>query len=63
MTLLTTEQVAEKLGVSRRRVLAMIASVRLPAQRYGHQWLIDSRSLELVRDRKAGRPRKHKELT
>jgi excisionase family DNA binding protein len=55
--LLTTEQVAAELGVSRRRVQALITAGRLPATRYGHVLLVHRRHLTGVRDRKPGRPR------
>jgi excisionase family DNA binding protein len=58
MNLLTTKEVAEKLGVSVRRVHALIEAERLPAQKYGRDYLINEKSLKLVENRKAGRPRK-----
>jgi excisionase family DNA binding protein len=54
--LLTTTQAAERLGVSRRRVLAMIRSGRLRAERIGRDWLIAEADLALVQERKPGRP-------
>ncbi len=56
MKLLTTADVAEKLGVSQRRVLALIKDGRLPAQRLGRDYLIDESNLKLVKNRKPGRP-------
>jgi excisionase family DNA binding protein len=56
MKLLTTTDVAEKLGVSQRRVLALIKDGRLPAQRLGRDYLIEETDLKLVRNRKPGRP-------
>jgi excisionase family DNA binding protein len=55
--LLTTNETAAKLGVSRRRVLALVASGRLPAVRVGNQFLIQPADLAKVRDRKPGRPK------
>lgn len=55
---LTTNQAAEKLGVSRRRVLALIEAGRLPADKFGDAYMIDEKDLELVRERKIGRPKK-----
>ena len=46
--MLTTNQAAEKLGVSRRRVIALIAAGRLPAEKYGRDWMIRSEGLEAV---------------
>ena len=58
MNLLTTKEVAGKLGVSVRRVHALIQAERLPAQKYGRDYLINEKDLKLVENRKAGRPRK-----
>ena len=58
MSLLTTKEVAERLGVSVRRVHALIQAKRLPAQKYGRDYLIDEKSLKLVEERKTGRPSK-----
>ena len=55
---LTTNEAAKRLGVSRRRVLALIAGERFPAQKFGRDYLIDEKDLELVADRKPGRPSK-----
>ena len=58
---LTTSQAAELLGVTRRRIVAMIASGRLPVERIGSGkqpvYLIAKGALKLVKDRKAGRPK------
>jgi excisionase family DNA binding protein len=56
MNLLTTTEVATSLGVTPRRVLALIQSGRLRAQKAGRDWLIKSADLDKVRERKAGRP-------
>lgn len=58
MNLLTTKDVAERLGVSVRRVHALIQAERLPAQKYGRDYLINEKDLGLVEERKPGRPRK-----
>ena len=55
-TLLTTADAARELGVSKRRVQALIAAGRLKAERFGFLWMIDSRDLEAVRHRPPGRP-------
>lgn len=60
MDFLTTNQVAEKLGVSLRRVQALVTSGRLPAQKIGRDYLIREKDLKLVEERKVGRPRKIK---
>jgi excisionase family DNA binding protein len=53
---LTTKQAAAALGVSLRRVQALINAGRLKAERVGRDWLIPARALEQVRERKPGRP-------
>lgn len=63
MKLLTTSEAAERLEVSRRRVLALIDAGRLPAQKFGRDYMIDESDLKLVEDRKPGRPRKVKTTT
>ncbi len=60
MNLLTTKEVAERLGVSVRRVHALIHAGRLPAEKYGRDYLINENDLNLVAERKPGRPRKEK---
>jgi excisionase family DNA binding protein len=58
--LLTTKEVAERLGVTQSRVRALIQSGRLPSQQYGRDHLIKESDLNLVQDRKPGRPSKAK---
>ncbi len=58
MRLLTTKEVAAKLGVSVLRVQQLIWSERLPAEKMGRDYFIQEEDLKLVRDRKPGRPRK-----
>lgn len=58
--LLTTREVAEKLKISMRRVRALIESGNLPSTQYGRDHLIKESDLELVKDRKPGRPAKEK---
>lgn len=59
---LTTEQVAAELGVTARRVLALIKAGRLKSKAVGIApritHLIARADLAAVRDRKAGRPKK-----
>ncbi|HSK73944.1 MAG TPA: helix-turn-helix domain-containing protein [Pyrinomonadaceae bacterium] len=55
---LTTKEVAEKLGVSVGRVQQFIAEGRLPAIKVGQTNLVKESDLELVEDRKTGRPPK-----
>ena len=57
--MLTTSEAAELLGVSTRRVIALIESGDLSAQRLGRQWMVDERSVEdrLRAPRLTGRPK------
>ena len=61
--LLSVKQAAAALGVNRQRVQQLIESKRLPAQKVGAYYVIREIDLELVRDRKAGRPPKAKAET
>ncbi len=58
MTLLTTTQAADILGIKQARVRQLILAGRLPAKKHGRDWIIRERDLELVRVRKVGRPPK-----
>lgn len=58
MKLLTTAQVAEQLGVHRTRVNVLIKEGRLPAQKFGRAYLVQEKDLQLVSDRRVGRPPK-----
>lgn len=60
MNLLTTNDVAERLGVTIKRVQALVRAGRLPAEKVGRDYLIKEKDLRLVLDRKPGRPRKNK---
>lgn len=54
---LSVSEVAEQLGVSRQRVLALIHAGELPARLIGGRWVAASMDVdELRRDRLAGRP-------
>jgi len=55
--MLTTPEVAVRLGVTTRRVLALIQSGRLPSQQFGRDHLIKESDVKLVEDRKTGRPK------
>jgi excisionase family DNA binding protein len=57
---LTTPQVAERLGVSIRRVQALIKAGRLPSKQFGRDHVILETDLALVAERKVGRPKKAK---
>lgn len=60
MKLLTTKEVAGRLGVSVRRVHALIQAERLPAEKFGRDYMIKEEDLKPVQDRKPGRPPKGK---
>ncbi len=57
---LTTIQAAERLNVSQRRVIALIEQKKLPATKFANVYVIDEKDLDLVKDRKPGRPAKIK---
>ena len=60
MNILTTKEVAGRLNVSVRRIHALIQANRLPAQKFGRDYMINENDLKLVMDRKVGRPPKAK---
>jgi excisionase family DNA binding protein len=60
MKLLNAKQAAEILGVHHSRVRVLIREGRLPAQKIGRDWIIMEPDLELVKDRKPGRPKKQR---
>lgn len=55
----STQQAAELLGVSPRRVVALIESGDLVAERFGRSWMLDERSVKarLQSPKLAGRPK------
>jgi len=54
--LLGTRDAATGLGITPRRVVALIRAGRLPALRVGRSWVIREADLELVKERRPGRP-------
>jgi excisionase family DNA binding protein len=58
--LLSVKQAAAALGVNRQRVQQLIESKRLPAEKVGAYYVIREIDLELVRERRTGRPPKVK---
>ncbi len=54
--LISSKEAAEKLGLSLRRVQALITDGRLPAQKIGNSYVVNEKDLELVRERTPGRP-------
>lgn len=57
ITYLTTAQAAAELGVSVRRVQALVKAGRLSARRLGRDYLIDPAALAAVRHRPQGWPK------
>ena len=53
---LTTKEAGERLGVSASRVRQLVLNKRLPAKKAGRDLLIKDEDLELVAERKPGRP-------
>jgi excisionase family DNA binding protein len=59
--LLNTTETAERLGISARRVLQLIETGKLSAQKIGRDYAISAQSLDAVKIHgKAGRPPKAK---
>jgi excisionase family DNA binding protein len=58
MATFTTSEAAEALGVTPRRVRALIQAGSLRGEKKGRDYLINERDLALVKDRKPGRPKK-----
>ena len=56
MSDLTTKQASEILGVSRRRVIALIEQGKLKARKFSNVYVIAPKDLDAVRERKNGRP-------
>ncbi len=56
--LISSKEAAEKLGLSLRRVQALITSGKLPAQKIGNSYVVKESDLEFVKERKNGRPKK-----
>jgi len=53
---ITTKSAAAELGISVRRIQALISAGRLRAKRVGRDYLISPRALDAVRVRLPGRP-------
>ncbi len=58
--LLSVKDAAETLKLSEQRIKQLIYEERLKAEKVGNQWIIKESDLELVKDRKTGRPPKDK---
>jgi excisionase family DNA binding protein len=57
MKYLTTKQSAEILGVDDSRIRQLILAGRLKATKAGRDWLITSKALKAVKNRRPGRPK------
>ena len=57
MDFITTDQAGKILGVTGRRVRALIEAGRLPAVKFGKVWMINKKDLKKVAVRPPGRPR------
>jgi excisionase family DNA binding protein len=55
---ITAADAAVSLGVTKRRVIALIEAGKLKAEKIGNLYLIKPSDLDKVRDRKPGRPKK-----
>lgn len=55
--LLSTAEAASRLGISTRRVVALISSGRLPAVQVGRSWVIREADLATVAERPNGWPK------
>ncbi len=60
MKMLTTSEVAERLGVTVQRIHQFIRDERLPAQKMGRDYIINEGDLKLLEGRQTGRPPKPK---
>jgi excisionase family DNA binding protein len=56
---ISTEEAAAELGISRRRIAAMILNKQIPTRRIGRSLYVYQADLDAVRIRKPGRPRKN----
>lgn len=55
---ISTASAAERLGITRQRVLQLIEKGRLPATKFSGVYMIREEDLKLVKNRAPGRPRK-----
>lgn len=58
--MVTTDEAADRLGVSRRRVLVLIHEGRIKAKQFGRTWVVDEKSLASVKPLKRGPKPKRK---
>ncbi len=55
--LLTTREAGKRLGIGPLRVRQLILNGRLPASKFGRDWVIQDKDLKKVKNRKPGRPK------
>lgn len=60
MEYLTTQEAADRLGLSKRQVQTLIKRGQLPAERVGHIWLLKPEDVETFQRRPVGRPKHDK---
>lgn len=60
---ISTSDAAERLGITRQRVLQLIERGQLPASKFANVYMIRVADLELVKDRQPGRPPKAQQPT
>lgn len=53
----TTKGAANTLGVTNRRIRALIKAGKLKATKNGRDWIIEEREIEKIRNRPNGRPK------
>lgn len=58
MALISTQEAADRLGVSKQRITALVREGRLPAKLIGNSFAIDEADLKTLERRKRGRPPK-----
>jgi excisionase family DNA binding protein len=54
---ITSDQAAERLGVTRQRISQLVIEGRLPAEYFGRQLMIEEGDLDKIEFKPAGRPR------
>ncbi len=63
MVMLSTQDAADRLGVTIGRVQQLIWDGKLPAEKVGRDYVIQEADLKLVAERKRGRPPKEATAT
>ncbi|MGD9564489.1 MAG: hypothetical protein AB7Q37_18865 [Pyrinomonadaceae bacterium] len=60
MALLTTPEFAAAVGLTSPRIIQLLKSGEIQGKKYGRDWMIDDKWVEIVKNRpeRRGRPRK-----